>query len=136
MIGTNFDYFRNVLSDSSQKGIDNRKDLREGYFVIKMGAGALGVASALITVAAVISSLANPILGTMTVIGSGTLTVFCREVFNIAENTRDMLKDGGLTENLTADWFISSLFKNTWIAGPVFGEIAIEKLNRAPSTAV
>lgn len=138
MIGSNFDHFRNLLLDPSKEGMENRNNVRIGYLGIKVGAAAFTAVCSLSAVSALISSVSSPILGAIGALWAASGAVLGREVFCIAENVGNMFSENGITQNIlgrlgnsfTSDWFVSSVFKDTWIAGPLLSSFCVEQLNR------
>lgn len=136
MIGTHFDHFRKILLDPTPQGIQKREDVKAIYFGIKVAAGTVFTASALVGTSAVISSIAAPILGGITALWAGVGCVLSSEVFIIADNVVKMCSDdfynflSRCRDVIKPDWFVASVLKNTWVAQPFFSSFLIEQLNR------
>ena len=139
MIGSNFDHIRNFLLDPSNEGMERRNITRAVYFGIKVGAGVCTVVTSVAAVSALVSVISYPILGTIGALWAVAAAVLGREVFVVAENIGNMLSENGATQNifsrlgnsLTPARFVSSIFKNTWIAEPLLSSVWIEQLNRS-----
>ncbi|MES2200282.1 MAG: hypothetical protein V4489_08970 [Chlamydiota bacterium] len=141
MIDIQFDHVRSLLLDPSKEASEVRNGLRVVCFGVKIAAGAFAASCTLTAVTGLISSVAAPILGSIVVLWSAAGAVLGREVFVVSENAENILRDDGVVQNylnrignsLTPDWFISSLFKNTWVAAPLLSSFFIEQLNMPKS---
>lgn len=135
MTGIQFDEFRRILLDPTPEGADQRSKIKTIQSGVKAAAGAAFAVSALVGTSAIIASIAAPILGGITVLWAGVGCVLSREVFiiadnivNICSNNVDNILSRGMNA-LTPDWFVASMFKNTWFAKSCFSSFFVELLN-------
>ncbi len=127
-------YFNDVqqmLLDPRNQTDQIRQQTTVGFLAGKVISGGAALASGLLTLSSLISCTAFPIIGAAGVCFWGTAFILSKDAFTVIANGENINSSlyNRTTNALSPSTFVNSLFKDTVIAGPLFGQVAVEMLN-------
>jgi hypothetical protein len=138
-----FDRVRQTLLDQTENGKKARSEIAQFAGPGKITLGAATAIATMLTIASLVCAITHPVLGCLGLMFWGALSLMGRDMFVLASNLEKLTSDSGFFGNITnraaaaatPRMFIQTLFNETWVAGSLFSEMLIQKLERATAKA-
>ena len=126
-----FNDVQQILLDPRNQTDQIRQQATVGFLAGKVVSGGVALTSGLLALSSLVSCTAFPIIGGLGVAFWGAAFILSKDAFTIVANGENIASSlyNRTSNAFSSSVFLSSLFKDTTIAGPRFGQVAVEMLN-------